>query len=141
MRPREEDWAPALGADPYKTPDPKKGPRTTKNTDTLGNLVRDFHDMIVISRPMSLNSQTNGPALSKTFRKLLDAGHTYNEIRLMIKQFGKDIAVKPLTDGIPAWSAFIGRLDGLSAKVKTAGSSYKYDGPKIDPRLGGSDAL
>ena len=139
MRPREEDWAPALGADSDKAPDPKRETRTRKK-DTLGNLVRDFHDMALLSCPMSLNSQTNGPALSKSFRKLLDTGHTYDEIRRMIKQFGRDIATKPLTDGIPAWVAFVGRLDSLSAKVKNAGPSYNYDGPKIDPRLGGSSA-
>jgi hypothetical protein len=83
-----------------------------------------------------MNSQVNGPAMMRAFRKILDTGRTYDDIREMIKQFNKDIQAKPLTDGIPAWKAFVGRLDSLGNKVGRIDTEYVYDeDPKIDPRL------
>lgn len=131
MKHREEEWGTALGSDPYK---PKEPPTTTKRNSVAG-LVRDFHDSVLMVSPMKLNAQSNGPALSKAFSKMLAEGLSYDHIRQMISQFRRDITNKPLSDGIPAWRAFLSRLDSLSAKVQNTHPSYNYEGPKVDPRL------
>jgi hypothetical protein len=134
VRSQKDDWGPALGGE---TPDPSESSPAPKK-GTLGFLVREFHDRVTMSLPMSLNSQVNGPALSKAFRTLLDTGRSHEHIQSMIKQFVDDISRKPLTNGIPAWRAFLSRLDSLDEKVNNANPSYDYDGFKIDPRLNGN---
>ena len=133
-----DDWGSALGSDKdtYVPPVSKKKPKK----DSLSGLVYEFQNHMLVGAPiMSLNSQINGPAMMKVFRKLLDAGKTYEDIRAMMSQFAKDITIKPLTDGIPAWKAFAGRLDTLANKVGPQETPREYDGPKIDPRLMSND--
>jgi len=85
---------------------------------------------------MSLNSQINGPAMMKAFRKILDSGRSHDDIRAMIDQFAKDIKARPVTDGTPLWKVFVGRLDTLAVKVGHLDTPYVYDDvPKIDPCL------
>lgn len=136
-----DDWGTALGSDFDVVTNTKSQSKKPAKKDSLGNLVYEFRDQMMMDTSGLMNAQTNGPALMKAFRKALDVGHSYDDIRLMIKQFYKDIQVKPLTDGIPAWKAFVGRMDSLAVKVKGHEVDYSYDGPKIDPRLleGGND--
>lgn len=129
----EEDWGPALGQEEKESqPATKKAP---KKKDSIAGLVYEFRDRLLLNPAMFMNAQVNAPALAKAFRKILDTGRTYDDIRQMIAQFSADITAKPLSDGIPAWRAFISRLDSLALKVKTSETTYTYDGPKIDPRL------
>ena len=130
----QDDWGNAYGSDKdsYTPPAPKK----PKRKDTTASLVYEFRDQLMMDTGNLMNSQVNGPAMMKAFRTILDTGRTYDDIRAMIAQFNKDIQAKPLTDGIPAWKAFIGRLDTLANKVGRFETEYDYDGdPKIDPRL------
>jgi hypothetical protein len=135
MTSRHQDgWGVAFGSDKdsYKPPVPKK----PKRKDTTASLVYEFRDQLMMDTSNLMNSQVNGPAMMRAFRKILDTGRTYDDIREMIKQFNKDIQAKPLTDGIPAWKAFVGRLDSLGNKVGRIDTEYVYDeDPKIDPRL------
>lgn len=129
----EDDWGPALGQEEKESqPATKKAP---KKKDSIAGLVYEFRDRLLLNPAMFMNAQVNAPALAKAFRKILDTGRTYDDIRQMIAQFSADITAKPLSDGIPAWRAFISRLDSLALKVKTSETTYTYDGPKIDPRL------
>jgi hypothetical protein len=130
----EDDWGLAFGSDKdkYTPPAPKK----QKRKDTTASLVYEFRDQLMMDTSNLMNAQVNGPAMMKAFRKILDTGRTYDDIRAMIAQFHKDIQIKPLTDGIPAWKAFLGRLDTLANKVERSETNYVYDDdPKIDPRL------
>lgn len=130
-----DDWGTALGSDKdvYNAPQPKKkAPRK----DSLSGLVYEFQTATLVGMPvMSLNTQINGPAMMKAFRKMLDAGKSYDDIRAMMQQFSRDIKDRPISDGTPLWRAFLGRLDTLAHKVSNSESDYTYDGPKIDPRL------
>lgn len=125
-----DDWGTPLGGE-KKTPAEKKKPKE----DTLAGLVLEFRNCMLMDTSMLMNAQINGPALMKAFRQILDTGKSYDDVRRMIRQFHKDIQARPLTDGTPAWRAFMGRLDSLAAKVAHSETSYVYDGPKIDPRL------
>jgi hypothetical protein len=137
MSRQQDDWGMAFGSDKdVYTPPVKKKP---KRKDSTASLVYDFRDQLMMDTSNLMNSQVNGPAMMKAFRTILDTGRSYDDIRAMINQFHKDIAIKPLTDGIPAWKAFIGRLDSLAKKVGTTEDVPKYDGPKIDPRLMSND--
>ena len=129
----EDEWGTPLGADKNEAHEatPKKRPKK----DTLSGLVKDFHDRLMLDTSNLMNAQVNAPALMKAFRKVLDTGRTHEDARQMIIQFHKDIAIKPLTGGIPAWQAFISRLDSLALKTQTHEVEYDYNGPKIDPRL------
>jgi hypothetical protein len=129
-----DDWGMALGSDKdtYTTSETKK---KKPKKDTLVGLVYDFQNQLLMDTKNLMNAQVNGPAMMKAFRKILDTGRTFDDVRAMITQFHKDIQDKPLTDGIPAWKAFIGRLDSLAKKVSNTEPDYNYDGPKIDPRL------
>jgi hypothetical protein len=130
----EDDWGLAFGSDKdkYTPPAPKK----QKRKDTTASLVYEFRDQLMMDTSNLMNAQVNGPAMMKAFRKILDTGRTYDDIRAMIAQFHKDIQIKPLTDGIPAWKAFLSRLDTLANKVERSETNYVYDDdPKIDPRL------
>lgn len=129
-----DDWGNPIGRDfdVVSDPTPKKQP---KKSDSLTGLVYEFRDQMLMDTSGMMNAQVNGPAMMKAFRKALDAGRSYDDIRLMIKQFYKDIAAKPLTGGIPAWQAFVGRFDTLWDTVSRQERDYSYDGPKIDPRL------
>lgn len=129
----EDDWGVAFGSDKdkYVPPTPKK----PKRKDTTASLVYEFRDQLMMDTATLMNAQVNAPAMMTAFRKILDTGRTYDDIRAMIKQFHADIKAKPLTDGIPAWKAFMGRLDTLANKVGQVEPTYDYDGPKIDPRL------
>lgn len=131
-----DDWGTALGSDkdvytPSETK--KKAPKK----DSLSGLVYEFQNHMILGTPiMSLNSQINGPAMMKAFRKMMDAGKSYEDIRMMMAQFSKDIKAKPVTDGTPLWRVFLGRLDTLAVKVGHSDTPYVYDeSPKIDPRL------
>jgi len=125
-----DDWGTPLGGE-KKTPAEKKKPKE----DTLSGLVVEFRNCMLLDTSMLMNAQINGPALMKAFRQILDTGKSYDEIRLMIRQFHRDIQARPIKDGIPAWKAFLGRLDSLAAKVAHSEQDYDYNGPKIDPRL------
>lgn len=133
MGKHEDDWGMAFGSDKdrYVPPTPKK----PKKKDTTASLVYEFRDQLMMDTSTLMNAQVNAPAMMKAFKTILDTGRTYDDIREMIKQFHADIKAKPLTDGIPAWKAFLGRLDSLATKVARPTESYDYDGPKIDPRL------
>jgi len=132
-----DDWGTALGSDKDAyIPPAKKKP---KRKDSTASLVYEFRDQLLMDTSNLMNSQVNGPAMMKAFRTILDSGRSYDDIRAMIAQFHKDIAIKPLTDGIPAWKAFIGRLDSLAKKVGTSEDVPTFDGPKIDPRLMSND--
>lgn len=131
-----DDWGTALGSDKdvYTPPARKKKPA---KKDSLSGLVYEFQDRMIVGMPiMSLNSQINGPAMMKAFRKILDSGRSHDDIRAMIDQFAKDIKARPVTDGTPLWKVFVGRLDTLAVKVGHLDTPYVYDDvPKIDPRL------
>jgi hypothetical protein len=131
-----DDWGTALGSDKdvYVPPTPKK---KAPKKDSLSGLVYEFQDLLILNTPiMSLNSQINGPAMMKAFRKILETGKTYDDIRAMMLQFSKDIKAKPITDGTPLWRVFLGRLDTLAVKVGHYDTPHVYDDvPKIDPRL------
>lgn len=130
----DDDWGVAFGSDREKYIPAKKAP--PKRKDTTASLVYEFRDQLLMDTSNLMNSQVNGPAMMKAFRKILDTGRTYDDIRAMIAQFNKDIQDKPLTDGIPAWKAFVSRLDTLAHKVARQETEYIYDdAPKIDPRL------
>lgn len=131
MNKSHDEWGPALGADEPTEPEP----RQRKKKNTLSSLVSEFSDRLLVNPATLYNAQTNAPAMMKAFRQLLDSGKTHDDIRQMIKQFHKDIVAKPLTDGIPAWRAFLGRLDSLALKVTHSEPSYDYDEQKVDPRL------
>lgn len=127
-----DDWGTPIGADAPADPTPPR----SKKKDSLKSLVNEFHSHILLAGPvMSLNSQVNGPAMTKAFRKIIDTGKSYDDIRKMMEQFARDIKVRPVTDGTPLWRVFLGRLDTLAVKVKDSETSYDYSGPKIDPRL------
>lgn len=129
-----DDWGTALGSDKdtYAPPESKK---KKPKKDTLVGLVYDFQNGLLMDTKNLMNAQVNGPAMMKAFRTILDTGKTFDDVRAMIAQFHKDIQDKPLTDGIPAWKAFMGRLDSLAKKISNVEPEYNYDGPKIDPRL------
>lgn len=130
-----DDWGTALGSDKdeYVSPELKK---KKPKKDTLVGLVYDFQNGLLMDTKNLMNAQVNGPAMMKAFRKILDTGKNFDDVRAMITQFHNDIKDKPLTDGIPAWKAFIGRLDSLAKKTTSnVETEYNYDGPKIDPRL------
>lgn len=123
-----DDWGTPIGASSSPAP-------TTKKNSTK-SLVKEFHDHTLLSGPiMTLNSQVNGPALMKAFRKILDTGKSYDDIREMMNYFFKDIQARPITDGTPLWRVFLGRLDTLAVKVEYSPDSYDYSGTMIDPRL------
>lgn len=130
MKDKYDDWGPTLGQEDKPQP-----PKPTAKKDTLTALVYEFRDRLMLDTANLFNAQVNAPALMKAFRKLIDAGKTHEDIRQMIVQFNKDITAKPLTNGIPAWKAFLGRLDTLLTKVDKQEQDFTYDGPKIDPRL------
>lgn len=133
MKKHDDDWGPTLGQEKNDT-DTSAQKRPTKK-DSLTALVYEFRDRLMLDTSNLFNSQVNAPALMKAFRRLLDAGKSHEDIRKMILQFNKDIAANPLTNGVPAWQAFIGRLDSLLVKIDNNEEVFKYDGPKIDPRL------
>lgn len=138
MKKMSDDWGTALGSDKdvYTPPASKKKPKK----DTLTSLVYEFRDQLMMDTSTLMNAQVNGPAMMKAFRTILDTGRTYDDIRAMIAQFHMDIKNKPLTDGIPAWKAFLGRLDTLANKVGHCDTPITYDEvPKIDPRLMNTD--
>jgi hypothetical protein len=138
MKKMSDDWGTALGSDKdvYQPPAPQKN--TPK--DTLSSLVYEFRDQLMMDTSTLMNAQVNGPAMMKAFRKILDTGRSYDDIRAMMRQFHSDIKSKPLTDGIPAWKAFLGRLDTLAHKVGHSDTPVVYDDtPKIDPRLMNTD--
>jgi len=129
-----DDWGTALGSDKdVYTPPPTSKKKPKK--DTLSGLVYDFRDVLMMDTSNLMNAQVNGPAMMKAFRNILDSGRTYEDIRAMMKQFAVDIKAKPLADGIPAWKAFLGRLDTLEKKVAHSEPSYDYTPNKVDPRL------
>lgn len=126
-----DDWGTPLGADEPQPQVPKKSPKK----DSLNGLVFEFRDQMLMDTSNLMNSQTNALALIKAFRKALDSGLTYDNIREMIRLFHRELQGRPLSDGVPAWKAFIGRMDQLAKKVGTTEPSITYDVPKIDPRL------
>jgi|688.fasta_scaffold617396_1 hypothetical protein len=135
MKPRQQDdWGLTFGSDP-DAPAQDTSKKKPKQKNTLASLVYEFRDQLLMDTENLMNSQVNAPAMMKAFNTILDTGRTHDDIRAMITQFHKDINIKPLTDGIPAWKAFIGRLDSLAKKVGTVEENTPYDGPKIDPRL------
>lgn len=133
MRKHDDDWGPALGQEEKSNDTSAKKPPSKK--DSLTSLVYEFRDRLMLDTANLFNAQVNAPALMKAFRRLLEAGRSYDDIRRMIVQFNKDIAANPLKDGIPAWQAFLGRLDSLLTKIDNKEEEFTYDGPKIDPRL------
>lgn len=130
---RHDDWGPTLGQE-KRDNDVMTSKRPAKK-DSLTALVYEFRDRLMMDTSNLFNAQVNAPALMKGFRKLIDAGRSHEDIRKMIAQFNKDISVNPLTNGIPAWQAFLGRLDSLLIKIDNNEQTFTYDGPKIDPRL------
>jgi hypothetical protein len=132
---QQDDWGPAIGSDPDVVSSNTTSKKKPAKKDTLVSLVYDFRDQLMMDTSNLMNAQINAQALATAFRKVLDTGKSFDDVRFMIKQFHKDIQDKPLTDGIPAWKAFIGRLDSLAHKVLNTEPEYNYDGAKIDPRL------
>ena len=131
-----DDWGTALGSD-KDVFTPSQKPKKKPKGDSLSGLVYEFQNLMILGTPiMSFNSQINGPAMMKAFRKMMDAGKSFEDIRAMMEQFAKDIKAKPITDGTPLWRVFLGRLDTLALKVGHSDTSVSYDEiPKIDPRL------
>lgn len=129
----QDDWGPTLGQEEKEQANSEK--KKIPKKDSLSALVYEFRDRLLLDTSNFFNSQVNAAALTKAFRKLLDAGKSHDDIRNMIIQFNKDIAAKPLKNGLPAWKAFIARLDELVIKIDGHDKEFSYDGPKIDPRL------
>lgn len=131
MKPRQQDdWGLTFGSDP-DAPAQDTSKKKPKQKNTLASLVYEFRDQLLMDTDNLMNSQVNAPAMMKAFNTILDTGRTHDDIRAMITQFHKDINIKPLTDGIPAWKAFIGRLDSLAKKL----APLKKTSPTMVPRL------
>jgi hypothetical protein len=107
-----------------------------KSKGGVGRLVDYFRTTIQINDPMGppIQSQVNGPALSKHFKELLtEHGLSEGTIKKMITMFATDIqrGVRTLK-GVPAWRGFLADRQQLLDRVRSRMEDIAYVDPTVD---------
>lgn len=130
----QDDWGAAIGRDPEILKSASL-PKKNSRQDSLSGLVYYFSNSLPIDAFSKIGAPVNGRALIKNFKKLIDLGFSYSDIRGIINIFASNLKAKPLKPEVLAWKLFLANLDSLAHSFRTNNPNEEYGNWGVDPRL------